>query len=88
MGEVIYKIIKIFAAISLQILSLSLLIWVLNLNPHFSIKHITYFIFIALLVYLFISYSLLLFKQTFERKEKKISSEILDEEEIKHNEND
>jgi TRAP-type C4-dicarboxylate transport system permease small subunit len=89
MGEIIYKIVKLITAISLQILSFSLIIWVLNLKPHFSFKHIAYAIFISILVYFFVSYSLSLFKQAFTYKQKKQTSEILDEDEInKHQHHD
>ena len=89
MVEVINKIIKVFAALSLQILSLSLLMWVFNLDMHFSFWHIALILGVGLLVYLFVGYSLSLFKQVFARKPGIIDSEILDEEEIeRHKKND
>lgn len=82
MVEIIYKIIKFIAALSLQVLSFSLLFWVFSLNPHFSALHILYFIGVCLLVYLFVSYSLSLFKQVFHRNHKQGIPEVLDEDEI------
>ena len=85
MVEIIYKIVKFIAALSLQVLSFSLLFWGFNLQPHFSVKHILYVLGILILDYLFVSYSLSLFKQVFDRKPNNRITEILDEEEILRN---
>lgn len=82
MVEIIYKMIKLIAALSLQLLSFSLLFWVFSLEPHFSALHIFYALGICVLVYLFVSYSLSLFKQVFQRHTKQGIPEVLDEEEI------
>lgn len=82
MVEIIYKVIKLIAALSLQLLSFSLLFWAFSLEPHFSALHIIYAIGICLLVYLFVSYSLALFKQVFQRRIKPGSPGVLDEDEI------
>ncbi len=89
MVEVIFRIVKIITALSLQVLSFSLLFWAFNLNPHFSSKHVAYFLGICILVYLFVSYSLALFKQAFKQNIKPRHTEILDEDEIlKHKKHD
>jgi len=82
MVEIVFRILKFITALSLQLLSFSLLIWGFNLNPHFSTLHIFYFIGLLILIYLFVSYSLSLFKQAFKQKVKITHSEILDEAEI------
>ncbi len=87
MVEIVFKILKFITAVSLQILSFSLLFWAFGLNPHFSVKHILYFIGVSVLVYVFVSYSLALFKQAFHRNIKTSQADVLDEGEIKENKN-
>ncbi|MFM9944321.1 MAG: hypothetical protein ACKVQB_03730, partial [Bacteroidia bacterium] len=56
--------------------------WAFKLNPRFSAKHIFYFIGICILINLFVSYSLSLFRQVFHFKLGATSEEVLDEDEI------
>ncbi len=89
MIEILFKITKMIAALSLQLLSFSLLIWGFNLRPHFSPMNITLFCGVCILVYLFVSYSLSLFKQVFSQKKTTHNPEVLDEDEIlKHKKHD
>lgn len=89
MIEILFKITKLIAALSLQLLSFSLLIWGFSLKPHFSVMNITLFCGVCILVYLFVSYSLSLFKQVFYHKSTAHNPEILDEDEIlKHKNHD
>lgn len=87
--EILFKIIKFITALSLQILSFSLLFWGFGLNPHFSVMNIALFCGVCLLVYLLVSYSLSLFKQVFYQKKVNHNSKVLDEDEIlKHKNHD
>ncbi len=89
MIEILFKITKLIAALSLQLLSFSLLIWGFNLRPHFSAMNIALFCGVCLLVYLFVSYSLSLFKQVFNQKKTIHNPDVLDEDEIlKHKNHD
>ena len=87
MVEVIYKIVKIFTALCVLLLSLLLLLWVFSLDLNFSFWHLVLIACIGLLTYLFVSFSFTLFRQTIKRKIKNpnsyLDSEILDEEELK-----
>ena len=85
MVEIIYRIVKFTAALSLQVLSFSLLFWGFKLYPNFTLKNIALFLGVCVLVYLFVSYSLSLFKQTFERKQRHNNTAALDEDEILRN---
>jgi ABC-type polysaccharide/polyol phosphate export permease len=82
MVEIIYKIIKLLAALSLQLLSFSLLFWVFSLHPHFSIKHILYTLCIGVLVYIFVSFSLSLIMQAFPSKKRMIRDENENQQEV------
>ena len=82
MVEIINKILKVFAALSLLILSISLVIWVILLPMQYSTRHILLIIGMGSLVFLFVGYSLALLKQVFYSRREKISSEILDQDEI------
>lgn len=89
MVEIIYKIVKIFTALCVLLLSILLLVWVFSLDMNYSFGHIILIISVGLLTWLFVSFSFNLFKQTLKRAEKHADgyqdSQILDEEEIKRN---
>ena len=89
MAEIINKLLKVFTALCLLLLSVLLLLWVFSLNMNYSFGHIVLILGVGFLTYLFISFSFTLFGQALKNKVKQTNPEILDEEEIKrHIKND
>ncbi len=87
MVEIIYKIVKIFTALCVLLLSILLLLWVFSLNLNFTFWHLVLIACVGLLTFLFVSFSFTLIRQTIKRKVKNQAiypdSEILDEDELK-----
>jgi len=89
MVEKISRLLKIIAALSLQFLSLLLLLWVFYVDLDFSLLHIFLILIVILLVYLFVRYAIALLKQVFQTKATTVHPGILDEEELnRHKNND
>lgn len=89
MVEKISRLLKIIAALSLLLLSLLLLLWVFYLDLNYSVQHIFLILIVVLLVFLFVRYSMALYKQVFQTKSSTVHPGILDEEELnRHKNND
>lgn len=82
MVEKIGTLVKIAAAVSLQLLSLLLIIWVFRLDWGFSAGHIFLILATGLLVYLFVSFSLSLFYNVQFLKKAGKAESALDEDEL------
>ena len=85
MAEVVYRILKVVAGLSLITLSVLMILLLIRQKPEWNLFYISSTIIMSLLALLFVSFSLLLFKQVLAKSEVKMKG-ILDEQEVNKDE--
>jgi hypothetical protein len=87
MVEKISKALKVFAALSLQLLSVLLIVGLIKLELGFSFLFFMLLLGVSVLAFLFVNFSLALLKQVRQNPHREDKQDILDEEEINRNKN-